>query len=81
MELFIPGCIHFSFPKISEYLLGKKWVFINFLNYINPNSYLDNKMLIVHRKEFKQLRNLNIIAYEHGVFIAVKINHFSTSSC
>lgn len=46
-----------------------------------PNSYLASKMLIIHREEFNQLRNLNIITYEHEAFIAVKINHFSTSSC
>lgn len=49
------------------------------LKYLNSN--LDSKRLIVPRKEFQQPTNLSIIMYEHEAFIAVKINHFSTSSC
>lgn len=41
---------NYSFQNAFTFLLGEKWVLINFLNYINPNSYLDNKMLIVYRK-------------------------------
>lgn len=68
----------FVFAGITGNMLGKKCFFPD---KDDSNFYLDNKKLIVHRKGFRQLGNLNIITYEHGAFIAVKINHFSTSSC
>lgn len=71
----------FVFARITGNILGKQFFFFFFPDKDDSNFYLDNKKLIVHRKGFRQLGNLNIITYEHGAFIAVKINHFSTSSC
>lgn len=82
LNSFFLAAFTFVFAGLTGNMLRKKcFFFLNFPDKDDPNFYLGNKKLIVHRKGFRQLGNLNIITYERGAFIAVKINHFSTSSC